>query len=132
MKVLEEMLSEEDYKNTKAVLYEIRTTTHSYELYDFFKRILYVSAHFAGSNGYIDHWEVISSIRRFLKVFGKAKHKLEFSNFKKRAERDDSTYFVTSVDTILNGSWGQLIDETKQKYKEMCAEETAYRFYVDE
>lgn len=134
MKVLKEVLSEQDYKDTKDLLYQIRTE-HSYKQYDFFRRILYVAAHFGGKNGYIRYSAMLSKVKEFSIRPKDNRNIMHFCDFNLRlGATDEAKFFGTKINTILNGTWGELMEETIEERKNMLAKEypDQYILYVGE
>lgn len=106
-------LADWELNETKEVLYKIRRE-RGYNAYQFFIRVLFVASYFSKILGYVSYGSVLSDIRDWLKK--KGSKPLDYAYLESR-QSQDSKYFGTRVNTLINGTWTELYMETIFAYK---------------
>lgn len=106
-------LADWELNETKELLYNIRRE-RGYNVHQFFIRVLFVASYFSKVSGYVSYGSVLSDIRAWLNK--KGSKPLDYAYLESR-QSQDSKYFGTRVNTLINGTWSQLYMETIFAYK---------------
>lgn len=104
---IRQCVNDEEYKKAKELLYKAKKKM-GFNEYLFLKKIMYVSANMSGRFGFRPFSASLEKMEKWIHVGTTA---YDFDNFKQRIEFGWD-YFGVKVDTIMEKSWGEVIDET--------------------
>lgn len=106
-------LADWELNETKELLYKIRREK-GYDAHQFFIRVFFVASYFSKLSGYISYGSVLSDVREWLNK--KNSKPLDYAYLESRRSQD-SKYFGTRVNTLINGTWSELYTETITTHK---------------
>lgn len=109
MNVIKHLLSEDDYKETKKILYEIRRNK-PFKAYEFFKKIVFISAYFGGRGPYIPYTVILQRIKVWYNKDTSYEDYESMGELVRRGEQP--SFFGIKCSFILNESMTAVMDRT--------------------